>query len=57
MLPASMSKRIFQATLSDPDVPDADAETVTQDNEIPAKSGNSSSYFEGKQSPLESSTT
>ena len=47
-----MSKRIFQAILSDPDVPDAGAET--QDDEMPAKSGNSLSDSEGKQSPLKS---
>ena len=47
-----MSKRIFQATLSDPDVPDASAET--EDDEEPGKSGDSSSDFEAQQSPLKS---
>ena len=48
-----MSKRIFQATLSDPDVPDAGAET--KDDEEPGKSGDSSSDSDGEQSPLKSS--
>ena len=47
-----MSKRIFQATLSDSDVPDASAET--EDVEEPGKSGDSSSDSEGQQSPLKS---
>ena len=45
-----MSKRIFKAAPSDPDVPDASAET--EDDEEPGKSGVSWSYSEGKQSPL-----
>ena len=45
-----MSKRIFQATLSDPDVPDASAET--EDDEEPGKSRDSSSDSDGKPSPL-----
>ena len=52
-MPASMSKRIFQPTLSDPDVPDASAET--EDDEEPGKSGDSSSDSDGKLSPLKSS--
>ena len=48
-----MSERIFQATLSDPDVPDASAET--EDDEEPGKSGDSSSDSDGKPSPLKSS--
>ena len=52
-----MSKRIFKAAPSDPDVPDASAET--EDDEEPGKSGFSSSdsQAEGKQSPLKSSKT
>ena len=49
-LPANMSKSIFQATLSDPDVLDASAET--EDDEEPGKSGGSSSDSEGQQSPF-----
>ena len=52
-LPASMSKSIFQATLSDPDVPDAGTEI--EDDEEPGKSGDVSSDSEGQvgqQSPL-----
>ena len=57
-----MSKRIFQAFLSDPGVPDAGTEA--EDDEEPAKSGDSSSDSEGQssysegqpwQSPLKSS--
>ena len=48
-----MSNCIFQATLSDPDVPDASAET--EDDEEPGKSGDSSSDSDGKPSPLKSS--
>ena len=48
-----MSKHIFQATLSDPDVPDASAET--EDDEEPGKSGDSSSNSHGQPSPLKSS--
>ena len=48
-----MSKRIFQATLSDPDAPDASAET--EDDEEPGKSGDSSSDSDGQPSPLKSS--
>ena len=48
-----MSKRIFQATLSDPDVHDTSAET--EDDDEPGKSGDSSSDSEGQQSPLKSS--
>ena len=51
--PASMSKHIFQATPSDPDVPDASAET--EDDEEPGKSGDSSSDSDGQPSPLKSS--
>ena len=40
-----MLKRIFEATLSDPDVPDASAET--EDDEEPGKPGDSSSDSEG----------
>ena len=47
-----MSKRIFQATLSDPDVSDASAET--EDDEEPGKSGDSLSDSEGQQSPFKS---
>ena len=56
-LPASMSKRIFKATLSDSDVPDA--LTETEDDEEPGKSGVSSfdSQAEGKQSPFKSLKT
>ena len=52
-----MSKRMFKATLSYPDVPDASAET--DDDEEPGKSGFSSSdsQAEGKQSPLKSLKT
>ena len=50
-LPASMS--ICQTTLPDPDAPDAGAEN--EDDEEPAKSGDSSSDSEGQQSPLKSS--
>ena len=52
-----MLKRIFEATLSDPDVPDASAET--EDDEEPGKCGflSSDSQAEGKQSPLKSSKT
>ena len=52
-LPASISKRIFQATLSDPDVPDGSAET--DDDEEPGKSWDSSFDSDGQQSPLKSS--
>ena len=45
-----MSKRIFQATLSDPDAPDASAET--EDDEEPGKSGDSSSNSDGQPSPF-----
>ena len=52
-----MSKRIFQATLCDPDFPGAGAET--KDDQEHAKSGDSSSNDdsnpEGQQSPLKSS--
>ena len=48
-----MSKRIFQATLSDPDVPDASAEA--EHDEEPGKSRHSSFDSEGQQSPLKSS--
>ena len=48
-----MSKRIFQATLSDPNAPDASAET--EDDEEPGKSGDSSSDSDGQPSPLKSS--
>ena len=48
-----MSKLIFPATLSDPDVPDGSAET--EDDEEPGKSRDSSSNSEGQQSPLKSS--
>ena len=48
-----MSKRIFQATLSDPDFPDASVET--EDDEEPGKSGDSSTDSDGKPSPLKSS--
>ena len=56
-MPASMSKHIFQASLSgsDPDVPDAGAET--DDDEMPSKSGILLSDSAGKQSPLKSSKT
>ena len=49
-----MSKHIFQATLFDPDVPGASAETG--DDVEPGKSGDSSSDSEGQQleSPLKS---
>ena len=47
-----MSKRIFQDTLSDPDVPDAGAEI--EDDVEPGKSGDSASDSEGQQSPLKS---
>ena len=43
-----MSKRIFQAFLSDPGVPDAGTEA--EDDEEPAKSGDSSSDSEGQSS-------
>ena len=46
---SSMSKLIFQGTLSDPDVSDAGKETG-EDKE-PAKSRNSSSDSEGQQPP------
>ena len=54
-LPTSMSKRIFKfkATLSDPDFPDAGAET--EYDEEPGKSEDSSSDSGGQQSPLKSS--
>ena len=45
-----MSKCIFQATLSDPDVPDGSAET--EDDEEPGMSGNLSSDSDCQQSPL-----
>ena len=45
-----MSKHIFQAFLSDPDVPDAGMEA--EDDEEPAKSWDLSSYSEGQPSPL-----
>ena len=48
-----MSKRIFQASLSDSGIPDAGAETA--DDEEPGKSGDSSSDSGGRQSPLKSS--
>ena len=41
------------STLSDPDIPDAGAET--EDDEEPAKFVDSSSHSEGQQSPLKSS--
>ena len=47
-LQTSMSKRIVQAFLSDPGVPDAGAEA--EDDEEPAKSGDSSSDSEGQSS-------
>ena len=52
-----MSKRIFKATLSDSDVPDA--WTETEDDEEPGKSWVSSfdSQAEGKQSPFKSLKT
>ena len=49
-LPASMSKHIFTATLSDPDVIDAGAET--KEDEEPGKSGDLSSDSDGEPSPL-----
>ena len=50
-----MSKCIFQATHSDPVVPDASVET--EDDEEPGKSWNSSSNYGGKQSLLKSLKT
>ena len=51
-LPASMSKSISQATLSNPEpnVPDGSAET--EDDEEPGKSGDSWSKSDYIQSPL-----
>ena len=48
-----MSKLIFQATLSDPDIIDAGAET--KDDKKPGKSRDSSSDSDGEPSPLKSS--